>query len=219
MNQKTNLSHKKHLLRNLLIAGAVLVLLVVVVHAFRSQILTGVANFLVVNDQLRSADMIFVLNGDYDTRPFYTSDLYHQGLAPVIGIADSEVSPAENLGLIPNETDIAVGVMERLGVPSDKIIELTTDGGVTSTFDEAVLLRQYIESHDIQRVILVTSVFHTRRAKWIFERELEGLPVTLEVAAVPYSRFDETNWWQSEQGLIALNNEYIKLFFYLIKYK
>jgi len=219
LSLNTNSSRKINLQRNLHIAGAVLALLVVVVIAFRSQFLTSAAGFLVVDDPLRPADIIFLLNGDYNTRPFYASQLYHQGLAPMIGIAASEASPAENMGLIQNETDVAIGVMERLGIPSDKIIELTTDGGVTSTFDEAVLLRQYSVSHDIQQIILVTSAFHTRRAKWIFERELEGLSVTLEVAAVPSSGFDKTNWWQSEQGLIALNNEYIKLFYYLIKYK
>jgi hypothetical protein len=45
------------------------------------------------------------------------------------------------------------------------------------------------------------------------------VPVSLEVAGAPHSRFDVSNWWQHEDGLIYLNNEYIKLFFYWFKYR
>jgi len=177
------------------------------------------ADLLVVNDPLQPADMIFVLNGDYNTRPFRASELYQQGLAPIIVIAQSEMLPAEKLGLAPNDTDVSINVMKKLGVPPEKIVVLPTEGGVTSTFDEANALRQYIEFHNIHSLILLTSAFHTRRAKWIFDRELAGLPVRLEVAAVPSYGFDESNWWQSEDGLITLNNEYIKLAYYFLKYR
>jgi len=194
-------------------------LLVILVYALRSQILTGVADLLIVNDSLQPADIIFVLNGDYNTRPFRASVLYKQGFAPAVVMAQAEMRPAEKLGLAPNDTDVAIGVMKKLGVPPERIVVLPLEGGTTSTFDEAIALRQYIESNNIHSLILLTSAFHTRRAKWIFERELAGLPVRLEVAAVPYYGFDESNWWRSEDGLITLNNEYIKLFYYFVKYR
>jgi uncharacterized SAM-binding protein YcdF (DUF218 family) len=211
--------NKSYLLRNILIAGAVLLLLVVFAYAFRTPILTGVADYLVVNDKLEPADIIFLLNSEVNTRPFYASDLYRQGLAPVIVIARSEDTPTVDLGLVPNDTEIDVGVMEKLGVPADKIIVLPVPGGVTSTFDEAVTFKQYIEANDVHSIILITSAFHTRRARWIFDRELSGLPVTLEMAAAPYPTFDQANWWQNETGLITVNNEYIKLAFYFFKYR
>lgn len=219
MKREADLPNKSHLLRNLLVAGAILILLVVLAYAFRPQILTEVADLLVVNDRLQPADVIFLLNGDYNTRPFYASDLYKQGLAPVVVIARSENLLAAELGLVPNDTDIAVGVMEKLGVPVEKIIVLQVPGGVTSTFDEAIVLRRYIETNNIHTVILVTSAFHTRRAKWIFDRELSGLPLTLEMAAAPHYGFNATNWWRSESGLITLNNEYVKLVYYFFKYR
>jgi len=216
---KKDSSNRKRLLQRVLLAGIVLVLLIALAYAFRSQILTGMADLLVVNDPLQPADMIFVLNGDYNTRPFRASELYEQGLAPVIVIAKAEMLPAEKLGLAPNDTDVSINVMKKLGVPPEKIVVLPVEGGTTSTFDEAIALRQYIESHNIRSLILLTSAFHTRRAKWIFDRELAGLPVRLEVAAVPHYGFDESNWWQSEDGLITLNNETIKLAYYFLKYR
>lgn len=216
---KKDSSNRKRLLQRVLLAGIVLVLLIALAYAFRSQILTGMADLLVVNDPLQPADMIFVLNGDYNTRPFRASELYEQGLAPVIVIAKAEMLPAEKLGLAPNDTDVSINVMKKLGVPPEKIVVLPVEGGTTSTFDEAIALRQYIESHNVRSLILLTSAFHTRRAKWIFDRELAGLPVRTEVAAVPHYGFDESNWWQSEDGLITLNNETIKLAYYFLKYR
>jgi hypothetical protein len=45
----------------ILTACAVLFLLAALVFAFRTQILTGIGNYLVVNDKLHNADIIFVL--------------------------------------------------------------------------------------------------------------------------------------------------------------
>jgi uncharacterized SAM-binding protein YcdF (DUF218 family) len=201
------------------VTAGLLVLLVGLAFIFRARLLTAAAEYLVVDDSPRPAEILFLLNGDYNTRPFQAARLYQQGLAPRIVIARVEGQPADVLGLVQNETSISVAVMEKLGVPADKILILEVPGGVTSTYDEAVVLRDYVRQNSIHSVLLVTSAFHTRRARWIVTRELAGLPVTLEVSAVPYGGFDATNWWRSENGLIALNNEYIKLFYYFWKYR
>jgi uncharacterized SAM-binding protein YcdF (DUF218 family) len=202
-----------------LVAASGILLLVILALVFRSQILTGLADYLIVSDKLQPADVIVLLNSDVNTRPFRVAELYQQGLAPLVLIARSESTPTVNLGLLPNDTDISVAVMEKLGVPANKIIILPFPGGVTSTFDEAYAVRQYVAANQTRRIILVTSAFHTRRARWTFEKVLAGLPVTLEMAAVPYAGFDQTNWWKNETGLITLNNEYIKWFYYLFKYR
>jgi uncharacterized SAM-binding protein YcdF (DUF218 family) len=216
--QKAGAPVKTGRLRSLILGGAILLLAFGSLVIFRSAILTGIADYLVIDDVPQPADVIFLLNSDYNTRPYRAAELYQQGLAPVVLIARSEDTPAVKMGLIPNDTDISVGVMEKLGVPPGKIIVLPYGTGATSTFDEAAALHRYIETTHIQKVLLVTSSFHTRRAKWIFQRELAGQPVTLEMVAVPYAGFDQTNWWKNESGLITLNNEYIKWFYYLFKY-
>ena len=214
----SGLLRRKHTLRNILAASLLLLLLAVLAFTFRSPILTGIADYLIINDRLQPANAIFLLNSDFDTRPFHAADLYKQGLAPVVIIARAENTPVVDLGLVPNDTDISVGVMEKLGVPPERITILPYPGGTTSTFDEAAAFRQYAKENHVQRIILVTSAFHTRRARWIFEKTLAGLPVTLEMAAVPYVGFDHTNWWKNETGLITLSNEYFKLVYYYFKY-
>jgi len=210
---------KKHTLRNILAAGALLLSLVILTFAFRSQILTSIANYLIIKDELQPADAIVLLNGDFDTRPFRAGELYKQGLAPIIVVARAENTPVVDLDLIPNDTDVSVGVMESLGVPREKIIILPVSGGTTSTFEEAAAVKQYTKSNSVHRIILVTSAFHTRRARWIFVKAFASSPVSLELAPVPYTDFDHTNWWKNETGLITLNNEYIKLIYYFFKYR
>jgi uncharacterized SAM-binding protein YcdF (DUF218 family) len=211
-------------------------LLVILAYGFRAPLLTGLAGFLVVDDKLSTdstlsvsrvpstdngpqpADLIFVLNGEIETRPFHAVDLFKQGLAPQILIARVEDSPPIEMGLWPNETDVAIKVMRELNVPTSHITVLTPPGGVSSTYEEAVSLRQYVEKHNIQRIILTTSAFHTRRARWIFRKVLADSGVDFTVSAAPHLAFDKTNWWTIEEGLVYFMNEYIKLLYYLIVY-
>lgn len=202
-----------------LISTLILLTVCLLVYALRLPLLTGVGRYLIVEDELQPAEILFLLNGDFNTRPFYAAELYARGLAPRIVIARAEPSPAERLGLLPNETDISVAVLERQGVPPAAITVLPVPGGVTSTYDEAVVLRTYVEANDIHSLILVTSAFHTRRAGWIVRQALDGLDVTVQLAAARPPDYDETNWWQSEAGQINVNNEYIKLIYYLLKYR
>jgi uncharacterized SAM-binding protein YcdF (DUF218 family) len=199
--------------------AAILILSIGLVFIFRAPLLTGMGKFLVVSDELTPADIIFVLNGDFTTRPFFAGDLYKQELAPKVVMARAEDLPPTELGILPNDTEISVTIMEQQGVQSADIILLDFPGGVTSTFDEAETLRDYVLTTDIHRVILVTSAFHTRRARWIFNKELAGLDVVIEMAAAPNRGFDATNWWKSEDGLITLLNEYVKLTYYFFKYR
>ena len=72
----------KHTLRNVLAAGALLLLLVILAFAFRSQILTGIADYLIVSDRLQPADVIVLLNSEVNTRPFRASEFTSRGWLP-----------------------------------------------------------------------------------------------------------------------------------------
>ncbi len=209
---------KQLLLKGLLLASAALLLLSFSVYALRAPLLTAVARLLIVVDDPQAADIIMVLNGGEDERAVRAGQLFKQGLAPRIAIATSEETPTVALGLLPRATDVAVELMKSLGVPGDSITVLPFEQGVTSTRDEAIALRTYVEAHDIERVIIVTSALHTRRARGIFTKLLSRSSVALQVVAAPHREFDETNWWQTESGLVAVNNEYIKVIYYMLRY-
>jgi uncharacterized SAM-binding protein YcdF (DUF218 family) len=181
----------------------------------RVQILTGIGNFLIIQDPLEPSDIIFVLNGDVATRPFQVAKLVRQGLSDKVVIARAENSMAVEMGLAQNVTDTSVAVMEKAGIPESKIVQLPVPKGVTSTFDEATALRDYVRQNSYHRLIVVTSAIHTRRASWIIHKTFAGLPAKIMMSPAPDPRYTSGTWWRQEDGLIGCQNEYIKLVYYL----
>lgn len=188
-------------------------------YVFRASILTGIGNFLIITDPLEPSDIIFVLNGDAATRPFQAAKLLRQGLADKVVIARAENSIAVNMGLAQNTTDTSIGVMKKAGIPEAKIMQLPFDKGVTSTFDEAVALRSYAQQSSLHRVIVVTSAIHTRRARWVIARAMAGTQAKIMMSPSPDPRYSSSTWWTQEDGLIGCQNEYIKLMYYMVKYR
>jgi uncharacterized SAM-binding protein YcdF (DUF218 family) len=82
----------------------------------------------------------------------------------------------------------------------------------TSTWDEALILRDYVVETDVRRIIVVTTGVHTRRARWLFRRALSTSEADLMFSGVEDPRYELDTWWRSEAGLIAVTNEYLKLF-------
>jgi uncharacterized SAM-binding protein YcdF (DUF218 family) len=187
-------------------------------YVFRIQLLLGIGNFLVVQDQLERADLILLLNGDVTTRPAYAATLYKQGLAPVILVARAEDSAPVRLGAYPNVTDSCIRVMELLGVPSSKIIQVSFPGGVGHTSDEARALLTYYQAHPFRKVIIVTSDLHSRRAKFTFRRFFARTRVDIMLAPTSDLKYGAHNWWKTEDGVVGCQNEYIKTVYYYFRY-
>jgi len=198
-------------LRRLAAAGGAVLVLCILLFLLHRPILAGIGGLLVVEDSLpASADLLFLLNGGVDSRPFRAAELFRAGRAPRIVIAQSERLPTQTMGLLPNSTDVSTAVLRRLGVPADAITVLSYGEGTTSTGDEARALRAFLTDVPARRVIVVTSEYHSRRTRWLLRRELDGLPVVLHVATAR-ERFGPSDWWRSEAGLIAYFEEFVKL--------
>ncbi len=193
-----------------------IIIIVILLFIFRGPILTGMGNLLVVKDQLSNAEIIYLLTGDVDSRPFHAADLYRKNYINTIVVPRHELSPAEELGIYPNPTEAAVNVLLQKNVNKSDIIVIDFENGVTSTEDEAFALLHYINKNKIKNIIIVTSAFHTFRAKYIFKHVLKETPVNIIMSPAPHWKFDESNWWQFEEGLIACTNEYLKFFHYLL---
>lgn len=189
-----------------------------IAYGCRNTLLADVGRFLVINDALESSDVIYVLNGDPNSRPVQAAELFKRKLAPRVFIARAASSPLNDLRVTPNTTDMSIAVMERLGVPGSLITVLSMPNGVRSTYDEASLLRNSMEQRSMRRAIIVTSAFHTRRARWIFRKLLPEDRFKVMMSATPDPKYNERNWWRSEDGLIACNNEYLKLAYYWFHY-
>ena len=207
---------RKSILKTSAILLATGFFIVILFYVFRENTLTGMGKFLVVEDPLNNADIIYLLTGDVVSRPFHAIELYRGNYANTIVIPQHEFNPAEELGIYPNPTDAAVKVLLLNGVNKSDIIIIDFKNGVTSTKDEAIALLHYINKTQIKKVVIVTSAFHSYRAKYIFKKVLKETPVNIIMSPAPHWKFDETNWWKFEEGLITYTNEYLKFIHYLL---
>ena len=201
--------------RRLVGAALALLLLALAAYALRAPLLTGVARLLTVRDPVARADLVLVLGGEVNTRPFAAAEMYRRGVAPRVVLVRERAGPAVRQGLYPSRTDVAVRILRRGGVPDSAIVTLEPPGGAASTADEARALRAYLRSTGLRRVAVVTNPYHSRRARIALRRALRGLPAQILMAPAPAWGFTERDWWRSEDGLLAYFGEYVKLVAYL----
>jgi hypothetical protein len=64
----------------------------------------------------------------------------------------------------------------------------------------------------------VTHGWHTRRARWIFNRVLGSRSQQVSFVSVPADGFRVDNWWRTENGVVTIVGENLKLCFYALRY-
>lgn len=186
------------------------------VFALRQQILPLVAKWLDVGGLPQKADAVVLLNGSLNTRPFTAAALVYGGWAPKAILNSVAERPNQASGAVPPFFEINLKVLDYGGLRRDQIVCL--DSKVTTTFDEAKAVAEYLVDHPARRLLIVTEGPHSRRARWIFQRFLAGQPVEIVMVSGPSDGFDNDNWWQCGDGFLYVLSEYFKLFFYGVRY-
>ena len=176
--------------------------------------LPSVASVLIDENPLRKADLIVVLSGSIPDRPRAAADLFLRGFAPRVLCASSQVPELLAAAGHPmTQAEISAAVLRRYGVPDRAILVVNRS---TSTFEELSIVRDAMRSHGWKRVILVSSPTHLRRIRITWDRlSPRGGPVAI-LRATPYSAFHLETWWRYERDLIAVQNEYVKIAYYLL---
>jgi len=91
----------------------------------------------------------------------------------------------------------------------------------SSTYEEALLLREQSAARGLGSVLIVTSGYHSRRALWTFERVMRDGGVSVGVAAVApgVQTPSPATWWLRPAGWRTVALEYLKLVYYRIRYR
>jgi uncharacterized SAM-binding protein YcdF (DUF218 family) len=203
-------------LRNLLACTVAVFALFAVGWSLRGQLLQGLANAWIVQDSLSKADAIVVLGGGMQTRPFEAARLYQEGYAPQVLVASPELKPTDKIGITVADTEVTKQILSKQGVPDSALVEFGDE--VSSTYEEALALCIWIRKTGAKKIIIVSDPFHTRRVRWLFKKELQSAGTEILTAAAPSLKYDASNWWQTEQGLIEFQNELIKYAYYRFNY-
>jgi len=181
----------------------------------------GAARALVVSERLPRADVLLVLAGApvYAERIAHAAALYHEGRAARVLLTNdgSPQSWSRTLQRNPLSVERAVLRLERAGVPSSRIEVLP--GRVESTYDEAIAARRYADEHRIAAIIVVTSMYHTRRAQWTLHRAFRGAGTRVGIEpAAPTATPPAQSWLWHTSAWPMVAGEYVKFAYYWLRY-
>jgi uncharacterized SAM-binding protein YcdF (DUF218 family) len=205
-------------IRRVFLLSSLFVAVILLAGSVRENIVARIGSFLVASDPLEPADAIVILNGELQVRPQFAARLFHQGFAPRIIVARMREAYSNASPRPPNMTDLCVAALEARHVPASRIVELRPASGVAHTSDEAEAALAYCRAKNVRRLIVVTTDMHSKRARFIFCEKFRRTPVRIMVAAAPGWSFNASNWWRTELGVISCRDEYIKLFYYRLRY-
>lgn len=181
--------------------GALLVLLLVLflvllgalLYSLRTPIFREMSSAWIVEDPLEHSDAIIILSDDnyLAQRATRASEIFHSGMAPLVVASGRQLRPYAGIAELMEKDLLA------RGVPKKSILRFPqfTD----STIEEAAALSTLASKRGWKSVIVVTSNYHTRRARYIF-RHVFPAGITVRVAAAPAAEFDPAEWWKTRSG-------------------
>jgi uncharacterized SAM-binding protein YcdF (DUF218 family) len=177
--------------------------------------LTQAGEFLDVSEAPRAVDYVLVLGGGNDSRPFMAAALVKARLAREVLIPKIKRSLAVEDGIVPPEEVIVRRVLMQRGVPESAILYLGE--GCSSTEEEARALKEFLETRPNCSVAIVTSTYHTRRARSLFRKVLREQAAQLSFVGTPTDGFDAHNWWHFENGFACYMTEYFKFVYHAFR--
>ena len=180
------------------------------------------AKFLITEAQLENADAILVLSGSatYKERAQEAARLLFEGRSQRILITNDDTrgpwSSAEQRNLFFYERMLEE--LKNAGVPAQRVDVLMKP--VTSTYEEAEVVRDYARERGLHSLLIVTSAYHSRRALWVFSRVLRdtGIRIGLSSVRPGVESPPPATWWLSVRGWKLVPTEYVKMIYYVINY-
>jgi uncharacterized SAM-binding protein YcdF (DUF218 family) len=204
--------------RSLWVLIPLFILLLIVI--FTGTILRTMGRLIVVDENPPQADAVVVLNTgvEYYPRLIQTAEIYRQGLAENVVINGNrktdtlrELEAGGFKTCCPWYAD-SVGILKMFGVPEDKIIRISIEDAY-DTVGEAEAVGRELIKRKLTSVIITTSKYHTRRAKFIWKKMYENR-LTIFMVSAKTDPYDPDNWWKDGRQIRWLLAEYGAWVFY-----
>ena len=160
--------------------------------------------YLIESDPLsQTADALVPLAGDRE-RIGFAARLYAAGWARELIVTDTyysegRLSYAEAMRRLLISADVPAGNIH------------IAPGQASSTYAEAQNIRALAQGNGWNSIIVVTSPYHTHRARLVFADVFSGSGISITVRAVEPSWYTAASWWFTAAGRTATVQEYFKL--------
>ena len=202
------------LLKPLIILVISIIVFIFLLFLFRQSILSSLANFLIVENNNNKTQVCFVLSGNAFDRGNKAIEMYNNHFVThFYCTGENMANDLKAIGIYKSEAALQKDYLIRKGVP-DSLITIISRG--TSSYEEINCIDSFCTAQKINACYILTSKFHTKRIFSLLKEKKS--PTSYAMIGASSSNFNEANWWKNEYGLIALNNEYVKLLYYKLKY-
>ena len=110
-----------------------------------------------------------------------------------------------------------VGRLQRLGVSPDRVrvIPLLAPG----TYGEAIAALSFARQTEIQRLVVVTTPYHTRRALAVFRAVFDGSGIEIGIEPAASSPARPERWWSTPYDRAYVAYEWAALVYYAFRYR
>ena len=175
---------------------------------------------LIVEYPMEKADVIVVLGGSatYIERTQKAAELFKENISDHIILTNDGLRSGWSQAEQKNPYFVKLARQELItqGVPAENIEELSPI--VSGTKDEALLVGAEAQKRGWQRVLIVTSGYHSRRALWLFDLYSKNGNVEFGIASPPTGQQtpNPLYWWLSPKGWNMVAGEYMKSAYYTI---
>ena len=171
------------------------------------------AHYLIIETEISPSDVIIVLGGGTE-RMREGVNLYHQGYAPRLLVTGGGAQLM--LAHVHLDWDRIMRHAARINnIPAEAVF---VDVESTSTYEDAVNSKKILQEHGWSSAIVVTSIYHTRRVRMVFEKIYAESGIRLQYHPAPSDLLHPEGWWTREEDMVSVFSEYIKLVMYWVKY-
>lgn len=176
--------------------------------------------YLVVADPLpeEPVELVLPLAGDLE-RVFYAAALYQDRRAE--GVLITSLPLATQAAKDDHLQQVRI-ILSQAHIPATLVS--TIPEASRTTFEELEKVRVYLENTGINSLLVVTSPWHTRRARLNLQTVFRDSKIQVSIAPVaPSSKapnlrnlYDPQRWWQNADTFKIVTSEYLKLAAYAI---
>jgi uncharacterized SAM-binding protein YcdF (DUF218 family) len=163
-------------------------------YIFRHPLLRAAGGFWVVGEAPAPADAILILGDDnYEAdRAARAAELYRGRWAPLVVGSGRYLRPYASIAQLMQRD------LTQRGVPESAVVVFAHHA--RNTREEAEALRKLAVERHWRHVIVVTSNFHTRRARYIFRRVWPP-DYEFRIIAAADANYDPATWWESRASV------------------
>ncbi len=190
-----------------------LLLGVTAVWIARAALLTSLGRLVVEEDPLQPVDLGALVTGDPVPAAEEMARLVQDGFVPRVVVFRARTATDEVLDRLhitaPRPHDLAVLVLQRLGVPSEAIaIVPAADNGTNA---EVRALTRYMRQRHLVRVTVIADRTHTRRVARLLRAQV-GTASLVIVRAATGDPYQPERWWRDRGSTRELFEESLRWF-------